>query len=71
MSLEALLTLFEQSIQGLATRTQKTRNPILKIFKKSRKPGPQMQVGAVTRPRNCRFGSGEVAPSTPSDGSGD
>src|SRR5262249_12991072 len=49
MSLEALLKLYEQSIQGLAEHTQETRKSILGAFKKTWDHGLEIQAGAVTR----------------------
>ncbi len=49
MTLEALLTLYEQSIQGLAEHTQETRRSILAAFKKTWTHGLDMQVRAVTK----------------------
>jgi hypothetical protein len=49
MTLEALLALYEQSIQGLVEHTQGTRKSILKSFKNSWKHGLDLQVRAVTK----------------------
>ena len=49
MTLEALLTLYEQSIHGLAEHTQETRKSILAAFKKTWTHGLDMQVRAVTK----------------------
>ena len=49
MTLESLLNLYEQSIQGLAEHTQKTRKSILKIFKATWTHGFTLQVGAVSK----------------------
>jgi integrase len=49
MTLESLLNLYEQSIQGLAKHTQATRKSILSQFKKTWKHGLVMQVKAVTK----------------------
>ena len=49
MTLEALLNLYEQSIQGLAEHTRKTRKSIPKIFKATWTHGFTLQVGAVSK----------------------
>jgi integrase len=48
MTLESLLTLYEQSIQGLAEHTQATRKSILKAFRQSWPHGFGLQVSAIT-----------------------
>ncbi len=48
MALEALLNLYEQSIQGLAEHTQATRKSILKVFKATWTHGFDIQISAVT-----------------------
>ena len=49
MTLKALLSLYEQSIQGLAEHTQETRKSILAAFKKTWQQGLEIQVRAVTK----------------------
>lgn len=48
MTLEALLSLYEQSIQGLAGHTQATRKSILKVFKSTWTHGFDIPISAVT-----------------------
>jgi hypothetical protein len=49
MKLEALLGLYEQSIQGFAKKTQGTRKSILKMFRNGWKHGLDMDVKVVTK----------------------
>jgi integrase len=49
MTLDALLNLYTQSIQGLAEHTQATRKSIMKIFKGTWRQGLDMQVRSVNK----------------------
>jgi hypothetical protein len=49
MTLNALLELYEQSIEGLAEHAQETRKSILKSFKKTWPESLEMQVRSVTK----------------------
>ena len=49
MTLDSLLKLYEQSIQGLAEHTQETRQSILKAFKETWKHGLEIQARTVTK----------------------
>ena len=49
MTLETLLDIYKQSIQGLAEHTQETRKSILGIFKRTWKHGVTIQVRTVTK----------------------
>jgi len=49
MTLGALLTLYEESIRGLAEHTQETRKSILAAFKKTWKHGLEIQLREVTK----------------------
>jgi integrase len=48
MTLEGLLALYEESIQGLAEHTRATRKSIVKRFKETWPHGLQMQVSAIS-----------------------
>ena len=49
MALNALLDLYEKSIQGLAEHTQATRKSILKVFKETWDEGLETQVRNITK----------------------
>jgi len=49
IALDQLLTMYEQSIQGLANHTQETRKSILKVFKSTWKHGLEMRVRDVNQ----------------------